>query len=64
MSVKDIEPAIAQLPRPELAKLTAWFEEFLAQAWDKQLGEDMQAGRLDALLQQIEREFQSPQVPK
>ncbi len=61
MSVKDIEWAITQLPRPELAEFTAWFEEFLAQEWDKQIEQDVQAGRLDALLQQVEREHESGQ---
>jgi hypothetical protein len=59
MDVKDIESAIAQLPRPELAKFRAWFEEFLAEAWDEQIEEDMQAGRLDSLLQQVEREVEA-----
>lgn len=59
MSVKDIESAIAQLPQSELAEFTAWFEEFLAQAWDRQIEEDVRAGRLHGLLQQAEREFEA-----
>jgi hypothetical protein len=62
MSVKEIESIIAQLPPAELAEFTAWFEEFLAQAWDKQIEEDVQAGRLDSLIQQSEREFETGQV--
>jgi hypothetical protein len=62
MSVKDIEAAIINLPQSELAEFTAWFEEFLARAWDKQIEQDVQAGRLDALLQQAEQEFESGQV--
>jgi len=61
MSVKDIESAIAQLPHSELAEFTAWFEEFLAREWDKQIEQDLQAGRLDALLHQVEQEHESGQ---
>ncbi len=57
MNVKEIELAITQLPPAELEEFTTWFEEFLAEAWDKQIEEDEQAGRLDALLQRAEREF-------
>ena len=59
MSVREIELAIAQLPYSELVELASWFEEFWAQAWDKQIEQDVQAGRLDALLQQVEQEFEA-----
>lgn len=59
MNVKDIESAITQLPPSELEEFTAWFEEFLAEAWDEQIKVDVQAGRLDALLQQAEQEFEA-----
>ncbi|MDQ6695717.1 MAG: hypothetical protein M3014_15120 [Chloroflexota bacterium] len=57
MNIKEIELAIAELPKSDLAELTTWFEEFLAQSWDKKIEGDVQAGRLDALLQQVEDEF-------
>ncbi|HYP39890.1 MAG TPA: hypothetical protein VEX13_05980 [Chloroflexia bacterium] len=59
MNVKDIESAIAQLPRPELVMFRAGFEEFLAEAWDERIEEDVQAGRLEGLLQQVEREVEA-----
>lgn len=62
MNVKDIESAIAQLPPSELEEFTAWFEEFLAEAWDEQIRVDAQAGRLDALLQEAEQEFEAGEV--
>ncbi len=57
MDVKEIELAIARLPPSDLAELAAWFEEFQAEAWDDQLGRDVKAGRLDALIEQVEGEF-------
>lgn len=58
MDIKEIESAIAQLPPLELAKLAKWFEEFQARVWDEQLERDVKAGRLDALIEQAEQEFE------
>ena len=57
MSVKDIETAIEQLSTPELAELAAWFAEYHARAWDQQLEQDLDAGKLDALLLEVETEY-------
>ncbi len=57
MSVKEIEIAITQLPADDLAELMAWFENYHAQAWDKQIEEDLDAGRLGALLAKVEQEY-------
>ena len=58
MDIKEIESAIAQLPPSELAELAKWFEQFQAQVWDEQLEQDVAAGRLDALLNQAEQDFE------
>ena len=50
-TVKDIERGISSLPLKELAEFRAWFEEFDAQAWDKQFEEDAKSGRLDKAAQ-------------
>ena len=49
MSVKEIESAITQLSAKDLAELMAWLENHHAQMWDKQIEDDLEAGRLDAL---------------
>lgn len=48
-NVKEIESAVSQLSREELEAFRTWFEEFDADAWDRQLEEDVTAGRLDSL---------------
>jgi hypothetical protein len=58
MSREEIESAIAQLPAPEVAKLAKWFEEFQARVWDERLEQDVEAGRLDALIEQAEKDFE------
>jgi hypothetical protein len=48
-TVKEIEAAISKLSREELSTFRAWFAHFDAEAWDKQLEQDVAAGRLDKL---------------
>ena len=59
MDVKEIEGAISQLPPSEVAELAAWFEEYHAQLWDRQVETDLKAGRLDSLLEEAEQELES-----
>lgn len=59
MDVKEIEIAIARLTPGQVAELAKWFEEFQAQVWDEQIAQDVAEGRLDALLEQAERDFES-----
>jgi len=47
--VEHIEQQVASLAPDELASFRAWFESFDADAWDKQIETDAEAGRLDAL---------------
>ena len=39
---------VAQLPAGELAEFSQWFDEFMADQWDKQIEADILAGRPDA----------------
>ncbi len=59
MSVKEIESAITQLPTNDLAELMAWLENYNAQMGDKQIEEDLEAGRLDPLLAEIDKEYEA-----
>ena len=56
MSVMEIESAISQLPASDLAKLMGWLEEDHEQVWDRQIEDDLEAGRLDALLAEVDKE--------
>lgn len=49
MSTNEIERAVRELPPAELAKFREWFDAFDAEQWDRQIEEDVAAGRLDAL---------------
>jgi len=60
-TLDEIESAIAQLAPNDLARLAAWFDEFHAEAWDKQIEDDANTGRLDALLREAEEAYQAGQ---
>ena len=50
--VEQIENRIKNLSPDELSKLRAWFAEFDAQAWDRQIEADSKAGKLDSLIEE------------
>ena len=59
MSIQEIETAITQLSPEDLAKLMTWLEAYHAQVWDRQIEEDLDAGRLDNVLAEVEQEYQA-----
>jgi hypothetical protein len=54
MSVTELETAIAGLSKQERSQLAKWFQEYMADEWDRQIEEDVKAGRLDHLLKQVD----------
>jgi hypothetical protein len=58
-TVQDIENAIRQLSPEDLAAFRAWFAEFDAAVWDRQLEADVAAGRLDQLAEEALQEFRA-----
>ena len=57
MSVREIENAITQLPPDELTELVIWLEEYYAAVWEQQIEQDLEAGRLDDLLAELDKEY-------
>ena len=49
-NVEQLESAVKGLPADEFARFRQWFLEFDAEAWDRQIAADLEAGRLDGLL--------------
>lgn len=58
MSVQEIEAAVSQLSPDDLARFAEWFEEYRADEWDRQIEADARAGRLDALLAEVDAEIE------
>lgn len=59
MSIQEIEAAIARLPAKEVAELMAWLTEYHARLWDQQIEEDLERGRLDSLLGEVDKEYEA-----
>ena len=49
LTIKELEQAVSNLPREELARFREWFDEFDAKAWDKQLEVDVKTGKLNKI---------------
>jgi hypothetical protein len=63
-TVQYIESAISTLSRVDLAALRAWFVAFDSEAWDRQIAEDAQSGRLDSFYQRLQQEDEGqPDIP-
>ena len=59
MSVQELESAVSRLPPDELDAFARWFEEYLADAWDRRIEADIAAGRLDDAGRRADAEFES-----
>lgn len=47
--IEQLEQEIMALSRSELAVFRDWFQNYLADEWDKRIEEDVKAGNLDRL---------------
>ena len=59
MSLDELETAVAHLPEPQLAAFAKWFEEYLADAWDRRIEADIAAGRLDEAGRRADADFEA-----
>jgi hypothetical protein len=55
----EIEKAIEKLPNQELFELTHWISSRFSDAWDRQIEEDICAGRLDDLAEEALQEHRA-----
>jgi hypothetical protein len=59
MSVNELESAVSALSRDELDAFARWFDEYLADQWDRRIEHDIVAGKLDAAAQKADEEFEA-----
>ena len=57
MSIEEIESVVAGLPADELARFSQWFEELMAEQWDRQIERDMNSGLLNAALKRADGHY-------
>jgi hypothetical protein len=62
MSLAEIRVEIAKLTDLERAQLIRELEEAEAAAWDRQIGEDFDAGKLDALIAEADADAKAGRV--
>lgn len=55
-TLKEIESQVAALTEEDLAAFRAWFDEFHADAWDRQIEADAKAGKLDGPIERAKRD--------
>ena len=58
MTITELEQAVTQLSDEELARFRAWFDEYYADLWDKQIEEDVKAGRLNKIIVEVDAEYE------
>ena len=50
--IEKLEREVQKLSRAELAAFRDWFREYDSDEWDRQIEEDVRAGKLDALAEE------------
>ena len=55
--LKEIKESIEKLSPEDFEKLRRWIVEKYWEVWDKQIEKDSQAGKLDFLIEEAEKEF-------
>jgi len=53
----EIEKAIENLPPPEFQELRRWVSERDSKQWDKEIADDLNAGKFDELRQRIRADY-------
>ena len=59
MSVQEIEANVSQLSLLEVRELKEWINAYHSRLWDKQIEQDLDSGRLDALLAEVDAEYEA-----
>ena len=57
MNITELKTAVKELPQNELAEFLEWLEEFQEALWDRQIEEDLKAGKFDPLIRQAKQAF-------
>jgi hypothetical protein len=56
-TLQEIESAVSQLPPEDFRQFSQWFQQFEANAWDRQIAADADSGKLDALAKKALQDY-------
>jgi len=59
MGIVEIENAIKKLPPEKINELMDWFVKYHSEIWDEKIASDLEEGRLDSLLEEVDSEISS-----
>jgi hypothetical protein len=59
MRVEALQTAVSNLSPDELNRFSTWFQEFLADEWDRRIEADILAGRLDEVGRRADEDFEA-----
>jgi len=59
VSIEQIKEAIEQLSSEERAELAGWLHGWNDDEWDEQMKRDIAAGKLDAVLREVEDDLKA-----
>jgi hypothetical protein len=57
MSIVEIATEIKKLPAEKVSELVDWLGKYHAEIWEKRIAEDLESGRLDSLMDEIDEEI-------
>lgn len=63
-AVEKVEKCVREFSPDELAAFSRWFEEYIADKWDRQIAADAEAGKLDPLAEKALKEYQAGESRK
>jgi predicted NAD-dependent protein-ADP-ribosyltransferase YbiA (DUF1768 family) len=55
--IKALEAAVTALPPEDLAEFRRWFTEFDRARWNREIEQDMAAGKLDEFLAEAQADY-------
>jgi hypothetical protein len=59
MSIEELKSVVTRLSAEELDRFLRWFDEFLADQWDRKIEADILAGRLDSAGLRADEDFEA-----
>lgn len=59
MNISDLQKIVSQLTPDELVAFSNWFQEFLADVWDRKIEADILAGKLNDAARHTDADFEA-----